>query len=338
MNKVLFNLYKKIAFLGEPEKVHDVSLSALNFIYKSYVGKILHTTNKSRETKALNLTFDNPLGLAAGFDKNGDYLDFICNVGFGFVEVGTLTPLPQEGNPKPRIFRVTKDEAIINHLGFNNKGIDYALEKIKKYNRNIPIGINIGKNAATPINNAFQDYEYCLRKAYAIADYITLNISSPNTEQLRDLQLGEKINEFLYSIKTLHDNLNKVYKKYTPLVIKISPDMNKLEIEELTELIKKYEIDGVICTNTTIDKSSLSTEHRNIQGGLSGKPLFSRANNTLKIVSKNISDKTVVIAAGGINSSDSARVKFDNGAQLLQIYTGLVYQGPALLREILKNN
>ncbi len=336
MNKILFNLYKKIAFLGDPEKVHDVSLTLLNLIYKSYIGKAFHNKIISKKITAFNINFDNPVGLAAGFDKNAEYLNFICNIGFGFVEIGTVTPLPQEGNPKPRIFRITKDDAIINHLGFNNKGIDNALENIKKFNRNIPIGINIGKNASTPISNAFQDYEYCLRKAYSIADYITLNISSPNTDQLRDLQTGEKINEFLYSIKTLHDNLYKVYKKFTPLVVKISPDMNKTEVEQLCGLLMKFEIDGIICTNTTIDKSSLDDNFKNLQGGLSGKPLRQKATDTLKVVNNCLSDDITILAAGGINSHQAAQEKFNNGAQLLQLYTGLVYEGPSLLKEILK--
>jgi dihydroorotate dehydrogenase len=230
LNNIFFQLYKKIAFLGDPEKVHDISLPILEFIYKSYLGKVLHKKIVSKKTRQMNIDFDNPLGLAAGFDKNADYLNFISNIGFGYAEVGTLTPKPQLGNPKPRIFRLIKDEAIINHLGFNNKGIDYAINKIKKFNRNIPIGINIGKNANTQIKDAFRDYEYCLRKSYAIADYITLNISSPNTKDLRQLQSGQNINEFIHSIKGLHDNLKKVYKKHTPLVIKIAPDISMQDI------------------------------------------------------------------------------------------------------------
>ena len=254
LNNIIFQLYKKIAFLGDPEKVHDISLPILEFIYKSYLGKVLHKKIISKKTKQMNIDFDNPLGLAAGFDKNADYLNFISNIGFGYVEVGTLTPKPQSGNPKPRIFRLIKDEAIINHLGFNNKGIDYAINKIKKFNRNIPIGINIGKNANTQIKDAFRDYEYCLRKSYAIADYITLNISSPNTKDLRQLQSGQNINEFIRSIKGLHDNLKKVYKKHTPLVIKIAPDISIEDIGGIIKIVSSYDVDGIICTNTTIDK------------------------------------------------------------------------------------
>jgi dihydroorotate dehydrogenase len=336
LNNIIFQLYKKIAFLGDPEKVHDISLPILEFIYKSYLGKVLHKKIISKKTKQMNIDFDNPLGLAAGFDKNADYLNFISNIGFGYVEVGTLTPKPQLGNPKPRIFRLIKDEAIINHLGFNNKGIDYAINKIKKFNRNIPIGINIGKNANTQINDAFRDYEYCLRKSYAIADYITLNISSPNTKDLRQLQSGQNINEFIHSIKGLHDNLKKVYKKHTPLVIKIAPDISIEDIDGIINLVNSYDVDGIICTNTTIDKSSIDESYKNLQGGLSGRPLYKQSNNILKEVCRQISKDKTVIGVGGVDSPQTAKEKINLGANLIQIYTGLVFKGPGLIESILR--
>ena len=336
MNNIIFSLYRKIAFLSDPEKVHNISLLLLEYVYRSYLGKVFHKNISIENTKQFNIHFDNPIGLAAGFDKNADYLNFISNIGFGFVEIGTLTPKPQSGNPKPRVFRLIKEKAIINHLGFNNKGIDYALEKIKKYNRNIPIGVNIGKNASTPIKNAFQDYEYCLRKAYSIADYITLNISSPNTKDLRDLQSGENISDFLSSIKSLHSNLKKVYKKHTPLVLKIAPDIDIDTIDALVQIVEHYDIDGIICTNTTIDKSNVNKESKNLQGGLSGRPLYEKSNNVLKAVASKIDKNKTVIGVGGIDSAESAKEKFNLGADLLQIYTGLVYEGPNLLERILK--
>jgi dihydroorotate dehydrogenase len=297
---------------------------------------VLHKKIISNKTKQLNIDFDNPLGLAAGFDKNADYLHFISNIGFGYVEVGTLTPKPQSGNPKPRIFRLIKDKAIINHLGFNNKGIDYALNKIKKFNRNIPIGINIGKNANTQIKDAFRDYEYCLRKSYAIADYITLNISSPNTKDLRQLQSGQNINEFIRSIKGLHDNLKKVYKKHTPLVIKIAPDISIEDIGGIINLVSSYDVDGIICTNTTIDKSSIDESYKNLQGGLSGRPLYKQSNNILKEVCRQISKDKTVIGVGGVDSPQAAKEKINLGANLIQIYTGLVFKGPGLIENILR--
>jgi len=336
LNNIIFQLYKKIAFQGDPEKVHDISLPILEFIYKSYLGKVLHKKIISKKTKQMNIDFDNPLGLAAGFDKNADYLNFISNIGFGYVEVGTLTPKPQSGNPKPRIFRLIKDEAIINHLGFNNKGIDYAINKIKKFNRNIPIGINIGKNANTQIKDAFRDYEYCLRKSYAIADYITLNISSPNTKDLRQLQSGQNINEFIRSIKGLHDNLKKVYKKHTPLVIKIAPDISIEDIGGIINLVNSYDVDGIICTNTTIDKSSINESYKSLQGGLSGRPLYKQSNNILKEVCRQISKDKTVIGVGGVDSPQAAKEKINLGADLIQIYTGLVFKGPGLIESILR--
>ena len=336
MNRLIFELYKKIAFKIDPEKVHDVSLVLLETVYKSYLGKLFHKKIIKKSTRQFNIDFDNPIGLAAGFDKNADYLNFISNIGFGFVEVGTLTPKAQSGNPKPRIFRLINDQAIINHLGFNNKGIDYAISRIRKFNKNIPIGINIGKNASTDVKDAFRDYEYCLRKAYSIADYITLNISSPNTKNLRDLQKGEKINNFLHSIKSLHDNLKKVYKKHTPLVVKIAPDITNEMIFELSKLLDEYEIDGIICTNTTIDKSSLDDKYKDIQGGLSGKPLIEKSNTVLDQFSKIVNKDKTIIGVGGVDSWETANKKFKLGANLLQLYTGLVYKGPGVIEEILR--
>ena len=262
-------------------------------------------------------------------------MNFLSNIGFGFIEVGTLTPKPQPGNPKPRVFRIIDEQAIINHLGFNNKGIDYAINQIKKFNKNIPIGINIGKNATTDIKDAFRDYEYCLRKSYSVADYITLNISSPNTKNLRDLQSANNMDSFLNSIKILHNNLKKVYKKHTPLVVKIAPDIEEEPLKDLLNLVNSYDIDGIICTNTTIDKNNLDHKFKNIQGGLSGKPLYEKSNIVLKNVKKHLNDDITIIGVGGIDSASSANEKFKLGANLVQLYTGLVYKGPNLIKNIL---
>ena len=335
MNNILFKLYQKIAFLGDAEKVHNISLPILEFLYKSYFGKVFHKKIIRKKTKQFDISFDNPVGLAAGFDKNADYLNFLSNIGFGFIEVGTLTPKPQPGNPKPRVFRVINEQAIINHLGFNNKGIDYGINQIKKFNKNIPIGINIGKNATTDIKDAFRDYEYCLRKSYSVADYITLNISSPNTKNLRDLQSVSNMESFLDSIKILHNNLKKVYKKHTPLVVKIAPDIEEEPLKDLLNLVNSYDIDGIICTNTTIDKTNLDHKFKNIQGGLSGKPLYEKSNIVLKNVKKHLNDDITIIGVGGIDSASSANEKFKLGANLVQLYTGLVYKGPNLIKNIL---
>ena len=335
MNNILFKLYQKIAFLGDAEKVHNISLPILEFVYKSYFGKVFHKKIIRKKTKQFDISFDNPVGLAAGFDKNADYLNFLSNIGFGFIEVGTLTPKPQPGNPKPRVFRVINEQAIINHLGFNNKGIDHGINQIKKFNKNIPIGINIGKNATTDIKDAFRDYEYCLRKSYSVADYITLNISSPNTKNLRDLQSVNNMESFLDSIKILHNNLKKVYKKHTPLVVKIAPDIEEEPLKDLLNLVNSYDIDGIICTNTTIDKTNLDHKFKNIQGGLSGKPLYEKSNIVLNNVKKHLNDDITIIGVGGIDSASSANEKFKLGANLVQLYTGLVYKGPNLIKNIL---
>ena len=335
MNNILFKLYQKIAFLGDAEKVHNISLPILEFLYKSYFGKVFHKKIIRKKIKQFDISFDNPVGLAAGFDKNADYLNFLSNIGFGFIEVGTLTPKPQPGNPKPRVFRVINEQAIINHLGFNNKGIDHGINQIKKFNKNIPIGINIGKNATTDIKDAFRDYEYCLRKSYSVADYITLNISSPNTKNLRDLQSVSNMKSFLDSIKILHNNLKKVYKKHTPLVVKIAPDIEEEPLKDLLNLVNSYDIDGIICTNTTIDKNNLDHKFKNIQGGLSGKPLYKKSNIVLKNVKKHLNDDITIIGVGGIDSASSANEKFKLGANLVQLYTGLVYKGPNLIKNIL---
>ena len=332
MNNILFKLYQKIAFLGDAERVHNISIKALSNGIMFYNNPI---TDKKLETKVFGLNFKNPVGLAAGFDKNAEAYNNLFKLGFGHVEVGTITYSEQKGNPKPRIFRVINEQAIINHLGFNNKGIDHGINQIKKFNKNIPIGINIGKNATTDIRDAFRDYEYCLRKSYSVADYITLNISSPNTKNLRDLQSVNNMESFLDSIKILHNNLKKVYKKHTPLVVKIAPDIEEEPLNDLLNLVNSYDIDGIICTNTTIDKTDLDHKFKNIQGGLSGKPLYEKSNIVLNNVKKHLNDDITIIGVGGIDSASSANEKFKLGANLVQLYTGLVYKGPNLIKNIL---
>ncbi|MBS83262.1 MAG: dihydroorotate dehydrogenase (quinone) [Gammaproteobacteria bacterium] len=293
---------------------------------------------KKCKTKAFGINFQNPVGLAAGFDKNGDYLNFISNIGFGFVEIGTVTPRPQDGNPKPRIFRIREDRAIINHLGFNNKGVDHLKTNLKNFRQIIPIGINIGKNSTTPIDNAYQDYEYCMRQIYSLCDYISLNISSPNTKNLRDLHLEKYIDNFLKNIKKLHENLIKVYKMRVPLILKISPDLTEDQIISISKFIKRYEIEGVIATNTTINKSLLkNNKYHYFQGGLSGKPLNDKSNNIIELLNTNLDKDTTIIGVGGIDSYQTAKMKIDKGAKLLQIYTGLVYSGTNLIKEIVEN-
>ena len=318
-----------------PEAAHAVSLSSAEIIYKSWLKDIFKTMPIQTKKSAMGINFPNALGLAAGFDKNGDYLNFLSNIGFGYLEIGTVTPRPQFGNPKPRIFRITNEMAIINHLGFNNKGINHMKAKLSDFDRTIPIGINIGKNSSTPMDKAYQDYEYCMKEIFYLADYITLNISSPNTKNLRDLQLSQFFEDFLKNIKRLHDNLIKKYKKHVPLIIKISPDIALKDLNELSLLLLKYEIDGVIATNTTVDKNILKNKKfRDFKGGVSGKPIINKSNKIIEQLANLLNKKITIIGVGGIISPSAAKDKIESGAELLQLYTGLVYSGTTLIKEI----
>ena len=318
-----------------PEAAHVVSLSSAEIIYKSWLKDIFKTIPIQIKKSAMGINFPNTLGLAAGFDKNGDYLNFLSNIGFGYLEIGTVTPKPQFGNPKPRIFRITNETAIINHLGFNNKGISHMKTRLRDFDRTIPIGINIGKNSSTPIDKAYQDYEYCMKEIFYLADYITLNISSPNTENLRDLQLGKFFEDFLKNIKILHANLTKKHKKHVPLIIKISPDIALEDLNKLGSLLLEYEIDGVIATNTTVDKNVLKSKRfHNFKGGVSGKPIANKSNKTIEQLANLLNKKVTIIGVGGITSPSSAKDKIRSGAELLQLYTGLVYSGTTLIKEI----
>ena len=335
LTKIFFSIYRRLIFLLPPEAAHAVSLSSAEIIYKSWLKDIFKTMPIQTKKSAMGINFPNALGLAAGFDKNGDYLNFLSNIGFGYLEIGTVTPRPQFGNPKPRIFRITNEMAIINHLGFNNKGINHMKAKLSDFDRTIPIGINIGKNSSTPMDKAYQDYEYCMKEIFYLADYITLNISSPNTKNLRDLQLSQFFEDFLKNIKRLHDNLIKKYKKHVPLIIKISPDIALKDLNELSLLLLKYEIDGVIATNTTVDKNILKNKKfRDFKGGVSGKPIINKSNKIIEQLANLLNKKITIIGVGGIISPSTAKDKIESGAELLQLYTGLVYSGTTLIKEI----
>jgi len=284
----------------------------------------------------MGLTFKNQLGTAAGIDKNGEYINSLSKIGFGFIEVGTVTPLPQLGNPKPRIFRIISMEGIINRMGFNNLGIDNLIKNIKKSNFKGIIGVNIGKNKNTSIQNAINDYLICIEKIYCYASYIAINISSPNTANLRNLQYGILFEDLLYKIKKKQKQLYKKYLKYIPIAIKISPDLSMKEVIHISKQLIKYKIDAVIATNTTLDHSSISTSKNNSQeGGLSGLPLQKKSTNIISILSKNLQKKVPIIGVGGINSINSAKEKIASGATLIQLYSGLVYHGPKLVKKII---
>ena len=283
----------------------------------------------------MGLNFVNPVGLAAGLDKNAEYIDCLAKLGFGFIEVGTITPKAQPGNPKPRSFRLTKEEGIINRFGFNNDGIDKVIENIKKSKFKGILGINIGKNFDTPINKAVNDYLLCFRKSYLYASYITLNVSSPNTKNLRKLQEGENLDDLLKKIKNEQKILYKKYGKYVPFLLKISPDNTTSQLSFICELLIKYGIDGVIATNTTLSRDQVSkSKIRNESGGLSGLPLRLSSLDTLKFLKLNLDGKIPIIGVGGIMSGKDGKEKIDNGAVLIQIYSGLIFKGYKLIHEL----
>lgn len=331
-----YALLKPLLFKIEPEKAHHLTLQTLKLVHSIGISSLLFS--QIRQPKKLwNLEFNNPVGLAAGLDKNGDYIDALAALGFGFIEIGTVTPRPQDGNPLPRLFRLPEAQALINRMGFNNKGIDYLIERVKKAKYSGVLGINIGKNATTPIENALTDYRLCLQKAYPYASYITINISSPNTLGLRNLQHGEFLESLLEGLKTEQDQLARQHHKYVPLLVKVAPDLNEQEVIDLSNAFKQFAIDGVIATNTTVTRPGLDHfPDAQETGGLSGLPLHTKSTEILKSFKRELKDTMPVIAAGGIFSKETAQEKWAAGADLIQLYTGLIYKGPKLIQECLQ--
>lgn len=285
----------------------------------------------------MGIHFPNPCGLAAGLDKNGECIRAFDDMGFGFVEIGTITPRPQPGNDKPRIFRIPEANAVINRMGFNNKGVDYLIDQVRKAKFNGVLGINIGKNKDTPDENAKDDYIHCMRKVYNFATYITINISSPNTPGLRSLQYGEALNELLSSLKAEQTSLAKKFDKYVPVAVKIAPDLTLEEVESIAECLIENGIDGVIATNTTLSRVGVEgLEHGDEQGGLSGQPVKEKSTQVIQMLAKALNDQIPIIGVGGIASGEDAKEKIAAGAKLVQVYTGFIYQGPELVKEVVK--
>ncbi len=330
-----YPLVRPLLFSLDPELAHTLSLKLLKLSHQTQASRLYQFKAQDKPVKIMGLTFPNRVGLAAGLDKNGDYIDPLSDLGFGFIEIGTVTPRPQPGNPKPRLFRLKQHQAIINRMGFNNSGIDHLLAQVEQAKYTGILGINIGKNFDTPIDQANQDYLIGLRKSYAQASYITINISSPNTKNLRQLQQGDEIKRLLADLKNEQARLAQKHQKYTPLVLKIAPDLDQPELEHIAKLLLEFEIDGVIATNTTIDKTAV-TDHPQGQegGGLSGKPLTTKSTAIIAALNSELNGKLPIIAAGGIFSTSDARVKLEAGASLIQIYSGLIYQGPELVKQI----
>lgn len=331
----LYALLRPLLFSLDPETAHDVTLKALKAGYASRLTPLLYPVAACEAVNIMGLSFKNPVGLAAGLDKNGAYIDALAALGFGFIEIGTVTPRPQPGNPKPRLFRLPEHEAIINRMGFNNLGIDHLLEQVKHCKYNGILGINIGKNADTPIENATDDYLMGLRKAYAAASYVTLNISSPNTKNLRQLQQGDEIKKLISALKEEQLKLQQEHGKYVPLVLKIAPDLSSEEISHIAELLVEFAIDGVIATNTTIARTAISTHPlANEAGGLSGAPVKDQATFVVQELAKHLNGRIPIIAAGGILNAADAQEKLHAGASLVQVYSGLIYRGPQLINDI----
>jgi dihydroorotate dehydrogenase len=329
----LFSLGRAILFEMDPEQAHDLALKLMShepvikWLEKKYAVP-------SNGVDCLSQTFPNRVGLAAGLDKNGDYIDALGAMGFGHLEIGTVTPRPQPGNSKPRIFRLEQHGALINRLGFNNLGVDHLVERVQKRKYTGKLGINIGKNGVTPLDDAENDYLYCLERIYAHADYISINISSPNTQGLRDLQHGDRLKSLFLSLKNAQSRLATSHGKYVPIAVKIAPDMSNPELDEFCEQVLAHEIEAVITGNTTSERAAVSTHlYATEAGGLSGAPLKALANDRLKAVAERLGTKAALIGVGGISCANDAQEKLDTGATLVQFYSGLIYHGPALVRD-----
>jgi len=334
----LYKLLRNILFCLPAEASHSLALRAMNVGEALGTSTLLaaNTTDKAQPKRVMGIDFPHVIGLAAGLDKNADYVAALTSMGFGFIEVGTLTPRPQPGNPKPRLFRLKSEQAIINRLGFNNKGIDYACENISKLRKRGVLGINIGKNFHTPIDQANQDYIHCLRRAYQLADYISVNISSPNTPGLRNLQFGDEFTSLLDALKEEQARLQTQHKIYTPIAVKLAPDMNEEQIAYCCESLLSREFDGVIATNTTLDRSLVASHpYAGEVGGLSGAPLSEKSCEVLRCIKAEVGERMPIIGVGGIMSAEHAQQRLKAGADLLQIYTGFIYQGPRLIEQIL---
>ncbi len=322
-------------FKLDAEKAHHLGLAGLSVLEMSGLSSLVFSRLPEKPVNVMGLTFPNALGLAAGLDKNGDYIEALAAVGFGFVEIGTVTPRAQDGNPKPRLFRIPEAEGIINRMGFNNLGVDHLVEQVRVAQTKALIGINIGKNFDTPVEQAVDDYLIGLNAVYEHADYVTINISSPNTPGLRTLQFGESLNQLLSTMKEQQAYLAELYGRYVPMAVKVAPDLEEHEIEELANAFANHKIDAVIATNTTMSREGVEgLDNGDEAGGLSGSPVFEKSTEIVRSFRTKLPDTIPIIAAGGIMSADDAMDKLEAGASLVQIYSGFIYHGPRLVSDI----
>ncbi len=338
----MYSLLRSVLFNFSPETSHQLALSALDAAACARLGPLLFPAVPAAPVKVMGIDFPNPVGLAAGLDKNGDHLAGLAALGFGFLEIGTVTPRPQPGNPQPRLFRLPRAQAIINRMGFNNHGVDHLVARVQQAQPLLAktravLGINIGKNKDTPAQLAAEDYLYSMRKVYPHATYIAVNLSSPNTPGLRDLQFGEPLKQLLDRLKTEQQLLAKTHGRYVPLAVKIAPDMVADDIREVAAALIEYAIDGVIATNTTIARDAVQQlPHGNEAGGLSGAPLTRKSTAVIKALARELNGKLPIIGVGGVMSGQDAADKIAAGAALVQIYTGFIYRGPDLIDEAVR--
>ena len=330
----MYSLLRPVLFQLDPETAHHLTLSSLQAAYSFGFSGLIAAAIPDDPRTVMGLNFPNPVGLAAGLDKNGDCINGLAALGFGFIEIGTITPLPQPGNPAPRLFRLPEASAIINRMGFNNDGVDALIANVQRANYRGILGINIGKNAATPIENAADDYLICLRKVYAHASYITVNISSPNTRNLRQLQDETALDDLLAQLKSDQQKLADMHGKYVPIALKIAPDMEGTQIAQIARQMMQHRIDGVIATNTTLTREGVEhLMHGNETGGLSGAPVKDKSTYVIRQLADQLQGSLPIIGAGGILNGADATEKIKAGAALVQIYSGLIYRGPALIGE-----
>jgi dihydroorotate dehydrogenase len=333
----LYPLLRPLLFKLNPEAAHYATLKLLDMAAASGISQALYPEIPATPVEVMGLKFKNPVGLAAGLDKNGDHIGALAKLGFGFIEIGTVTPRPQPGNPKPRLFRLPEHRAIINRMGFNNLGVDHLIERVGQADFKGILGINIGKNFDTPIERAADDYLSGFRKVYPAAGYVTINISSPNTKNLRQLQQTDELKMLLSALKEEQFKLAEKHLRYVPVVVKIAPDLSDDEIMQIARLLVGFAIDGVIATNTTLDRSAIAGHPLASEaGGLSGTPVKEKSTAVVHRLAMELNGRCPIIAAGGIMTADDAQEKIEAGASLVQIYSGLIYQGPQLIAECVK--
>lgn len=330
----MYSLIRPLLFKLDAEKAHHLTLQAMATLHRLHLDRLLSPGNLDKPVELLGLSFKNPVGLAAGLDKNGEYIDALAALGFGFIEIGTVTPRPQYGNPQPRLFRLPEHRAIINRMGFNNHGVDYLVGQVQKARYRGVLGINIGKNKDTPNEQAVDDYLACMDKVYPHASYITVNLSSPNTPGLRDLQFGDPLKRLLEQLKQRQHDLAQRYGRYVPVLIKVAPDMNDSDIRDVAGALLQFDVDGVIATNTTLSRAGVAGHAlAGEAGGLSGEPVCQLSTATIRQFGELLQGRVPIIGVGGIHDTDSAKEKLAAGASLLQVYSGLIYRGPALIRD-----